>query len=237
MAHAQRRVYAPPEAEAAIEFPRERVRRPAPDHRADHRADHREIDMGRTKQPVILISLIVLVTIAYVTWTFVGESPKGPDAPVISAETTDFKTRYEGDAVDEPPTAEIDQALVGQAPAPRAPAKAKPAPEEPIAAVPARPAAPAPAPGSAPVVIADGPFLAQIASLRSADAADAAWSRYARRAPELFSKARKDVQQADLGERGVYFRVRAGYFASRADASQFCGQVKALGQECLVVAK
>lgn len=231
MAHAQRRVYAPPEADAAIEFPRERVRRPAPDHR------EREIDMGRTKQPVILISLIVLVTIAYVIWTFVGEGPKGANAPVIPAEVTDFKTRYEGDAVEEPATAEIDQALAGQAPAPRAPVKAKAAPEEPLAATPARAAVPAPRPGSAPAAVADGPYLAQIASLRSADAAEAAWTRYSRRAPDLFSKARMDVQQADLGERGVYFRVRAGYFANRADASQFCGQVKALGQECLVVAK
>lgn len=232
MAHAQRRVYAPPEAETALEFPRERVRRPAPDHR------EREVDLGRTKQPMILISLIVLVTVAYVIWTFVGESPKGANAPVIPAEVTDFKTRYEGDAVDEPATAEIDQALAGQAPAPRAPVKAKAAPEEPmIATVPARAAVAAPAPGAAPAIVGDGPFAAQIASLRSADAADAAWTRYSRRAPDLFAKARKDVQQADLGDRGVYFRVRAGYFANRADAAQFCGQVKALGQECLVVAK
>ena len=99
------------------------------------------------------------------------------------------------------------------------------------------PAAPPAAPGAAPTIAADGPFLAQIASLKSADAADAAWTRFSRRSPALFGAARKDVQQADLGERGIYFRVRAGYFASRADAAQFCSQVKSLGQECLVVGK
>lgn len=226
MAYAQRRVYAPPEADAAVEFPRERARRPAP--------ERRDADMGGARQPVILIALIVLATLAYVGWTFMGDGPKGADAPVIAAETPDFKTRYEGAPVDEPATAEIDQALAGQAPTPRAPARVKAAAEEPIAA-PTR--ASAPAPGAPPAIAAEGPFLAQIASLRSADAADAAWTRFSHRAPDLFSAARKDVQQADLGERGVYFRVRAGYFANRADAAQFCGQVKALGQECLVVAK
>lgn len=230
MAHAQRRVYAPPEADGPVEFPRdfsrERPRRPAP--------THHEVDMGRTKYPTFLILLIVVATVCYVGWTFTGGAQKGADAPVIAAEATDFKSRYEGPPIDEPATAEIDQALAGQAPVVRAPAKARPA-------VVAQPAAERPAqapPPAGPLTFAvDGPFVAQIASLKSAEAADAAWTRLSRRAPVLFEGARKDVQQADLGERGIYFRVRAGYFASRADAAQFCGQVKALGQECLVVGK
>jgi hypothetical protein len=152
---------------------------------------------------------------------------------VIVAETPQFKSPYDGSPVEEPATAEIDRALAGQAPPARAPTKARPVVEEPVAvAEPSRIVASGP-----PKFAADGPFLAQIASLKSAEAADAAWARFARRAPALFGPARKDVQQADLGERGIYFRVRAGYFANRADAAQFCGQVKALGQECLVVGK
>ena len=233
MAQAQRRVYAPADGydggyrddDAPPPFVRERARRPAP--------ARKEVDMGRTKYPTILIALIVLATASYVVWTFSGGDAENTDAPVIPAQTTDFKSAYEGGVEDEPVTAEIDQALVGQAPVARAPAKSRPIAEEPIAA---RPVAPAPAAG-APVFAAAGPFVAQIASLKSADAADAAWTRFSRRSPALFQNARKDIQQADLGERGVYFRVRAGYFASRADAAQFCGQVKALGQECLVVGK
>ena len=189
--------------------------------------------MGRSKQPVILIFLIVVATLGYVAWTFTGGAPQGADAPVIAAESTDFKSRYDGPPIDEPATVEIDQALAGQAPAPRAPVKARVVAEEPVGAVAATP----PAVDAPPRFAADGAFLAQIASLKSADAADAAWTRFARRSPALFGAARKDIQQADLGERGIYFRVRAGYFASRADAAQFCGQVKSLGQECLVVGK
>ncbi|MBL8559810.1 MAG: SPOR domain-containing protein [Hyphomonadaceae bacterium] len=236
MAHAQRRVYAPVDGyeggyrgeDAPPPFVRERSRRPAP--------VREEVDMGRTKYPTFLIALIVLATVAYVVWTFTGGAPDDADAPVIQAQASDFKSAYEGGADEAPPTAEIDRALAGEAAPVRAPAKTRAAPEQPIAA-PAPAPMPAPTGGAAPVFAADGPFAAQIASLRSAEAADAAWTRFSRRSPALFQNARKDVQAADLGERGVYFRVRAGYFASRADAAQFCGQVKALGQECLVVGK
>lgn len=235
MAQAQRRVYAPVDGydggyrddDAPSPFVRERTRRPAPPRA------RKEVDMGRTRYPTFLIALIVLATVAYVVWTFTGGAPDDADAPVIPAQSTDFKSPYVGGVEEEPATAEIDQALVGQAPAARAPSKARPVEEEPIAARPA----PQPPASGAPAFAADGPYAAQIASLKSADAADAAWARFSRRSPALFRDARKDIQQADLGERGVYFRVRAGYFASRADAAQFCGQVKSLGQECLVVGK
>ncbi|KAF0179731.1 MAG: SPOR domain-containing protein [Hyphomonadaceae bacterium] len=223
MAHAQRRVYAPPEADGAIEFPRERVRRAPP---------KRDEPKGGSSYPTFAIALIVVATITYLIWSFTGGAPQGADAPVIEADSGAFKTQYVGGATEEPATAEIDQALVGKPPVPRAPARVRAAAEEAEIAVP-RPAASA----ISPRIVADGPFLAQIASLKSADAADAAWTRFSRRSPALFGAARKDVQQADLGERGIYFRVRAGYFADRADAAQFCGQVKSLGQECLVVGK
>jgi cell division septation protein DedD len=225
MAQAQRRVYAPPEADGMVEFPRERIRR-APPQRDEPRG-------SGTRYPTFTIALIIVATVAYLLWTFSGGgAPQGDDAPVIKAESAAFKTRYEGAATEEPATAEIDKALVGQAPTPRAPAKARTVAETPVVA-----ASPPAAPGAPPRIAAEGPYLAQIASLKSADAADAAWTRFSRRAPALFAPARKDVQQADLGERGIYFRVRAGYFATRADAAQFCGQVKSLGQECLVVGK
>jgi cell division septation protein DedD len=95
-------------------------------------------------------------------------------------------------------------------------------------------AVPAPRPKAA---AAAGGFLAQVASLKSAGAADTAWNRLAARDPALFAGAQKDVQQADLGEKGVYFRVRAGYFAERAEAQRFCDRVKSLGQDCIVVAR
>jgi hypothetical protein len=53
----------------------------------------------------------------------------------------------------------------------------------------------------------------------------------------LFAQAQLDVQRADLGQRGIYFRVRAGYFADRANASRFCERIRQMGQDCIPVAR
>lgn len=95
----------------------------------------------------------------------------------------------------------------------------------------------APRIGAAPVFASSGPFVAQIAALQSEQAVSAAWARLATRAPELFSPARMDVERADLGARGIYFRVRAGYFADRANATRFCDRIRQMGQDCIVVAR
>jgi SPOR domain len=79
----------------------------------------------------------------------------------------------------------------------------------------------------------EGAFVAQLASLQSQAAVEQAWVRFRARAPELFAPARLDVQRADLGARGIYYRVRAGYFASRDQAAQFCNQIREMGQDCL----
>ena len=67
------------------------------------------------------------------------------------------------------------------------------------------------------------------------------WSRRggasAARAPALFAPARLDVQRADLGARGIYYRVRAGYFADRANAARFCDRIREMGQDCIPAAR
>jgi hypothetical protein len=76
-----------------------------------------------------------------------------------------------------------------------------------------------------------------LAALRSEEAVSAAWRRFEGRAPDLFSAAQLDVQRADLGARGVYYRVRAGYFASREEAARFCERIRELGQDCVPTAR
>ena len=80
-----------------------------------------------------------------------------------------------------------------------------------------------------------GSFLVQIAALRTQEAADRAWSQTVAEAPELFSGAEKRVQRADLGAKGVFYRLRVGAFAERARASEFCDALKARGKTCIVV--
>lgn len=86
-------------------------------------------------------------------------------------------------------------------------------------------------------VLSSGPYLAQLAALQNEAGAEVAWQRIAARAPGLFAAAQLDVERADLGQRGIYYRVRAGYFADRASAAEFCERVKQLGQDCIAVAR
>jgi SPOR domain len=83
----------------------------------------------------------------------------------------------------------------------------------------------------------NGRYVAQLAALQSEAAIDASWRRFVSRAPNLFAGSSMDVQRADLGARGVYHRVRAGYFASSDDATLFCERIRQMGQACIVAAR
>jgi hypothetical protein len=91
--------------------------------------------------------------------------------------------------------------------------------------------------GAMPRFAPNGPYVAQLAALQSEAAVNQAWRRYASRAPQLFGGANLDTQRADLGQRGIYYRVRAGYFADRANATLFCERIRQMGQDCIVAAR
>lgn len=106
-----------------------------------------------------------------------------------------------------------------------------PVPTAPVAAAPA-PTAPTPA---VLAEAADGAFLVQVASFRSLDAAQQGWSEFHLEFDDLLQGYAPNVAEADLGDRGIHYRLRVGVFTNRAAASYFCDQVKARGRECLVV--
>jgi cell division septation protein DedD len=83
--------------------------------------------------------------------------------------------------------------------------------------------------------VANGDYLVQIAALRSEAAAETAWKRLSSSAPELYYGATKVIQRADLGSEGVFYRLRAGAFANRSEASAFCDAIKEAGANCIVV--
>ena len=118
--------------------------------------------------------------------------------------------------------------------------------EEPLRSVPAKPVSPDPAPmlRSLPApaepaphfaFTSDGMYLVQLAAFRSQDAAETAWAQMNTSKPDLYRSAQKRIQRADLGSKGVFYRLRVGSFAERADASEFCEAVKASGDNCIVV--
>lgn len=84
---------------------------------------------------------------------------------------------------------------------------------------------------------AGGGYQVQLSALRSEAAARSAWTMIQSSAPDLFAGADLDIQRADLGAKGVFYRLRVGSFADRATAKGFCEDVKAAGKDCMVVAK
>ncbi|MEO1642206.1 MAG: SPOR domain-containing protein [Pseudomonadota bacterium] len=81
----------------------------------------------------------------------------------------------------------------------------------------------------------NGAFQIQLAALRSEAAARSAWAEVTGDHDVLFSGARLDIQRADLGARGVFYRLRVGTFESRDVAKAFCADYKAVGGDCIVV--
>ena len=115
------------------------------------------------------------------------------------------------------------------------------APEPP--AIPAvSPSVPAPAAASeaVPQVAAmpdakSGDFVVQLAALKAKDSARPAWARLQKAHPALLGDRELAIQRVDLGDRGIFFRVQAGFFVERAGARDLCNALKARGQDCLVV--
>ena len=174
------------------------------------------------------------------------------DRPVLEeSRTADLRTR-EADLLQGGPPIELRPGREGVEPDDeqvRALADLESMPEdeeEPLRSVPANPVPSAPEPTlqSRPEAVAAAPeftfsnsgsFLVQLAAFRSQDAAESAWSDLNRKKPELFGSATKHIQRADLGAKGVFYRLRVGSFADRSDASEFCDAVKAAGDNCIVV--
>jgi cell division septation protein DedD len=91
----------------------------------------------------------------------------------------------------------------------------------------------APASGAEAPKEAKGGYYAQLASVRSEQDAQAAWGRINKKYGGLFGDASHRVEKADLGARGVYYRLQAGP-VSEAQARAICDAMGAKGG-CLVV--
>ncbi|MEM0985206.1 MAG: SPOR domain-containing protein [Pseudomonadota bacterium] len=83
----------------------------------------------------------------------------------------------------------------------------------------------------------DGAYLVQLAAFRSAEAAETGWANLTRTHSGLFAGTEKQVQRADLDARGIFYRLRAGAFETRSDATAFCDALKADGGDCIVVGR
>ncbi|MEQ8807341.1 MAG: SPOR domain-containing protein, partial [Rhodospirillales bacterium] len=135
-------------------------------------------------------------------------------------------------------------------PVPAAPASAssggpialvpKSAPAAPAATAQPAPAAkaesPAPsAPAATETAAVDG-WQVQLAASRAATAAKAEGERLKQKHSDVLGKLTVSIMRADLGAKGVFYRIRLGPARDKDQARAVCAQLAKRGQGCLVIA-
>lgn len=76
----------------------------------------------------------------------------------------------------------------------------------------------------------------QLAASRAAKAARSEGERLKKKHADLLGAYSVRVMRADLGAKGVFYRIRLGALPDRAAARQVCARLSQRGQGCLVVA-
>jgi len=139
-----------------------------------------------------------------------------------------------------PAPAPAPQQLAAVAPAPQAaPAAPPPAPAaapapaadpQPVAAIPT----PKPKPAAPP---APREYVVQVGSKQNQTDALATFADMQQKYPSLLASYRPMVQKANLGAKGIWYRLRIGPIADKSAANKLCGDLKSQGHpDCLVMA-
>ncbi|MCW9032818.1 MAG: SPOR domain-containing protein [Rhodospirillales bacterium] len=125
---------------------------------------------------------------------------------------------------------------VEEAPKP-APMKLEPAPVEVTKAPEPKVVAPKPVVVTKPAIkpVASGKYKIQLASVRSEAAAAGEWKRLSKRNSDLLGKLSMSLMKADLGDKGIFYRLRAGPLPDEAAAKKLCADLSAKKIGCLVV--
>lgn len=99
-------------------------------------------------------------------------------------------------------------------------------PPKPVVAVTPKPVETKPA--------AAGAYLLQIGAYKSQEEAMAAWKAYAGKHATLLKGFGPDVQRADLGDKGVWYRLRVSSFADKNAAAALCDRLKGENGACFL---
>lgn len=176
--------------------------------------------------------------------------PPGASAPAdtgdrsVGARSAPIQLGNEPADSEEEPEAPKAPPVVAAPPAP--PPPAKPAPKvveskppqvamaRPVpAAPPAKPAEkPAAAPAPAP---ATGKYQLQLLAARSADDATAAWKKIQAKNGDVLGGFSGSVVKANLGDRGIFYRLRVGPIASEDKAQSICSALASRSVSCLII--
>lgn len=74
----------------------------------------------------------------------------------------------------------------------------------------------------------------QVSSQRSMNEAQSALAAMKQRYASIVGNLESEVLEADLGDKGVYYRARIGRWDSRAEAIEVCEALQAAGGSCFV---
>ncbi len=81
-----------------------------------------------------------------------------------------------------------------------------------------------------------GSWVVQMMASNNKKATEGAWSGLVKKYNVLQGLSH-EIETADLGSKGTFYRLHAGAFSDRKDADRLCGDIKALGGTCLVKKK
>ncbi len=126
------------------------------------------------------------------------------------------------------PTAPAAPTTTPTAPAPTqaAPLAAAPAPA--VTAPPKSQVAATPAPAGV------AGYRLQLGAVKTPEIAKSDWERIKRQYGDLVGSLPVSVERADLGERGVFYRIHVGPIADAAQAERICAQLRQRGQGCIL---
>lgn len=82
---------------------------------------------------------------------------------------------------------------------------------------------------------AEGRYRLQLTAVRSAEAAEREWQRLRRAHGDLLGQLTRSIEQADLGSKGVFYRLRVGPIPDMEAARKLCDALTQRKEACLIV--
>ena len=79
-----------------------------------------------------------------------------------------------------------------------------------------------------------GSYFVQLSAERGRDVAQRRFNILQRDHPDLLSDRSPVIKRANLGERGIFYRLYVGPFSNKGGAKNFCTALKRKGTDCLV---
>lgn len=159
-------------------------------------------------------------------------APEEPPAAVVPA-----KPPVATAATAQPKASSPAPATQPKPSATRAQPKAPPAPSKPAAEKTVAAAAPT-ATRSAPAEKAKGAagnFQVQLLAGRDEGEVKDAWSKLKAKNPDLLGPLSPTLARAELGDRGTFYRLRAGPLSSEAQARNLCTRLSGRGASCIII--